>query len=118
MTMATVQTPITIRRGSAAEVARAAIEQAERDGVERARMTLRMTLRDCSELKRDPKVATDDIAFGRGGMRFLGVLVEQGGVTVSTLDRGEGGGERAPIDPAPKVKAPRKKKAAAAATVD
>ena len=48
-------------------------------------------------------------------MRYLGVLVEQGGVTVSRLDRG-GGGEvpPAPIDPPAKVKAVRKKKAVTA----
>ena len=114
--MTTADPQRAIRRGSAAEVARHAIEQAEQEGVERAKMILRLTLRDASELKRDPKLATADISFGGGGMRFLGVLVEQGGVTVSRLDRG--GGEDAtaaePIDPPPKVKAPRRKKAATA----
>jgi hypothetical protein len=106
----------TVRRGSAAEVARHAIELAEQDGVERSKMILRLTLRDASELKRDPKLATADISFGGGGMRYLGVLVEQGGVTVSRLDRGgdEDAAHAAPIDPPAKVKAPRKKKAATA----
>jgi hypothetical protein len=105
----------TVRRGSAAEVARHAIELAERDGALRSEMILRLTLRDASELKRDPKLATADISFGGGGMRYLGVLVEQGGVTVSRLDRGGGDAEpAAPIDPPPKVKATRKKKAATA----
>lgn len=104
------------RRGSAAEVARHAIEQAEQEGVDRKQMILRLTLRDASELKRDPKLATSDISFGAGGMRYLGVLVEQGGVTVSRLDRGNGedAAAAAPIDPPPKVKAVRKKKAATA----
>jgi len=106
----------TARRGSAADVARHAIEQAEQEGVERAQMILRLTLRDASEIKRDPKLATTDISFAGGAMRFLGVRVEQGGVTVSRLDRGDGeeAGEAAPIDPPAKVKAPRKKKAATA----
>jgi len=104
------------RRGSAAEVARHAIEQAEQDGVDRAEMVLRLTLRDASELKRDPKLATADISFSEGRMRYLGVLVEQGGVTVSRLDRGgaDAAAEAAPIDPPPKAKAVRKKKAATA----
>jgi hypothetical protein len=77
------------RRGSAAEEARMAIEQADEDGVKRAAMTLRMTLRDASELKRDPKVPMADISYGPDGMRYLGVVVDQGGVTQSTLDRGD-----------------------------
>lgn len=77
------------RRGSAAEEARFAIEAADADGVKRAAMTLRMTLRDVSELKRDPKVPMADISYGPDGMRYLGVAVDQGGVTQSTLDRGD-----------------------------
>jgi hypothetical protein len=77
------------RRGSAAEEARMAIEQADEDGVKRDAMTLRMTLRDVSELKRDPKVPMADISYGPDGMRYLGVVVDQGGVTQSTLDRGD-----------------------------
>ena len=56
------------RRGSAAEEARLLIDQAEADGVARAAMTLRMTLRDVSELKRDPKVPMADIAYGPDGI--------------------------------------------------
>ena len=89
MTMAHNPTQRTVRRGSAAEEARAAIEAAEADGVKRKVMTLRMTLRDVSELKRDPKVPMADISYGADGMHFLGVAVEQGGVTVSSLDRGD-----------------------------
>lgn len=99
------------RRGSAAEEARQAIEQAEADGVAREAMTLRMTLRDVSELKRDPKVATADIAFNADGMRYLGVAVDPGGVVQSTLDRGDTSYVRGalPEPPPAKVKATRKK---------
>lgn len=103
------------RRGSAAEEARFAIEQAEADGVARQDMTLRMTLRDASELKRDPKVPMADVTFGEGGMRYLGVAVDQGGgVTQSVLDRGDTSYVRgaAPEVPAAKPKATRKKAAA------
>ena len=99
------------RRGSAADEARLSIEAAEADGVARDAMTLRMTLRDVSELKRDPKVATADISFGADGMRYLGVAVEAGGVVQSTLDRGDTGFVRgAAAEPPPaKAKATRKK---------
>jgi hypothetical protein len=101
----------TRRRGSAAEEARFAIEQAEADGVARDAMTLRMTLRDVSELKRDPKVPMADIAYGPDGMTYLGVAVDQGGVTQSSLDRGDTGYVRgaAPEPPPAKPKATRKK---------
>jgi hypothetical protein len=86
-------------------------------------MTLRMTLRDVSELKRDPKVATEDISFRDGKMTYLGVFVETGGVTVSDVDRGDTGFQRgaaaaAAAAPKPKAKAapkPRAKKAVAKA---
>nr|MEA2797941.1 hypothetical protein [Phenylobacterium sp.] len=113
----------TRRRGSAAEEARMAIEQADADGVKRAAMTLRMTLRDVSELKRDPKVAMADISYGQDGMRYLGVAVDQGGVTQSTLDRGDTSYIRGAAAEAPpaKPKATRKKavkKVAAAEPVE
>jgi hypothetical protein len=98
------------------------IAQAESDGVAREAMTLRMTLRDVSELKRDPKVPMADIAYTPEGMRYLGVLVEQGFVSVSTLDRGDSGfirGAAAAAAAAPKVKPkpkPRAKKPAADAS--
>ena len=115
MTMASIDSNRTVRRGSAAEVARHAIELAEQDGIERKVMILRLTLRDASEIKRDPKLATSDISFEAGRMRYLGVRVEQGGVTVSRLERGGGDAEPAPpIDPPVKVKATRKKKAVTA----
>jgi hypothetical protein len=89
-------------------------------------MTLRMTLRDVSELKRDPKVATEDISFRDGKMTYLGVFVETGGVTLSDLDRGDTGFLRGAAAAAaaaaaakPKTKAaakPRAKKAVAKKT--
>jgi hypothetical protein len=99
------------RRGSSAEEARYLIEAADADGVKRADMTLRMTLRDVSELKRDPKVPMADISYGPDGMRYLGVAVDQGGVTQSTLDRGDTSYVRgAAAEPPPaKPKATRKK---------
>ena len=99
------------RRGTAAEEARMAIEQADADGVARDAMTLRMTLRDASELKRDPKVPMADISYGAEGMRYLGVAVDQGGVTQSVLDRGDTSYVRgAAAEPPPaKPKAVRKK---------
>ena len=99
------------RRGSAAEGARMAIELADADGVARDAMTLRMPLRDASELKRDPKVPMADISYGEGGMRYLGVAVDQGGVTQSVLDRGDTSYVRgAAAEPPPaKPKAVRKK---------
>jgi hypothetical protein len=70
-------------------VLREAIEKAEQDGVDREDMTLRLTLRDVSDLKRDRTIAIEDISFAGGVMRFLGVKVTSGGVEASTLDRGE-----------------------------
>ena len=98
------------RRGSSAEEARYLIEAADADGVKRAAMTLRMTLRDVSELKRDPKVPMADISYGPDGMKYLGVAVDQGGVTTSTLDRGDTSYVRGAVaEPVVKPKATRKK---------
>jgi hypothetical protein len=98
------------RRGSSAEEARYLIEAADADGVKRADMTLRMTLRDVSELKRDPKVPMADISYGPDGMKYLGVAVDQGGVTQSTLDRGDTSYVRGAVaEPVVKPKATRKK---------
>jgi hypothetical protein len=110
----------TRRRGTTAEEMRLLIDQAEADGVKRAKMTLRMTLRDASELKRDPKVAMEDIRYAAEGMRYLGVLVEQGGVTISTLDRGDTSfvrGAMAAAAAAPKVKPKPKPRAKSAKKV-
>ncbi len=61
------------------------IEGAEAGGLGRPEMTLRLTHADASLLKRDPELAVADISFADGVMRFLGVKVEAGGVTVSEL---------------------------------
>jgi hypothetical protein len=80
----TVQTP----SGPPAERFRRAIAQAESEGVEKAAMVLRLTRGDEAKLKRDPRVATDEISFLGGEMRFLGVKVACGSVVESALDRG------------------------------
>jgi hypothetical protein len=97
----------TRRRGSAAEEMRLLIDKADQEGVDRKLMVLRMTLRDVSELKRDPKVASEDIAYKDGQMRYLGIPVAQGGVTQSTLDT-----SGAPVEPPVAEKPAKVKKAA------
>lgn len=67
---------------------RDAIVQAQADGLGVDELTLRLTLRDKSELTRDPAVKVEEISFAGGEMRFLGVKVVAGGVPVSSLDRG------------------------------
>ena len=69
-----------------ADVFRLAIDNAVADGAKLDSMLLRLTLSDASELKRDNTLAIEDISFKGGVMRFLGVKVEPGGVTSSTLD--------------------------------
>ena len=64
---------------------RSQIEKAEADGVDRPQMILRLTHADASHLKRDPELAVSDIIFADGVMWFLGVKVEEGGVTESAL---------------------------------
>lgn len=76
-----------VRRGSPAARFRTQIEKAEAEGCARADMTLRLTLSDVSLLKRDPTLAVTDIGFVDQTMRFLGVAVEEGGVTQSELVR-------------------------------
>jgi hypothetical protein len=71
-----------------AERFRRLIAEAEGEGVERAAMVLRITLGDEAKLKRDPSVATEEISFLKGEMRFLGVKVVAGTVRESELDRG------------------------------
>ena len=63
------------------------ISTAEHEGVPAADMLLRLTSRDASALKRHPAVAEHEISFVMGEMRFLGVKVEEGGITVSVLER-------------------------------
>lgn len=67
---------------------RQAIVKAQAEGAGADDLILRLTLRDESELKRDPTVKVDEISFAGGVMRFLGVKVVAGGVAVSSLDRG------------------------------
>jgi hypothetical protein len=69
-----------------ADLFRADIEKALADGAKLNKMVLRLTLSDASEIKRDRTLKTEDISFKDGVMRFLGVKVEQGGVTTSRLD--------------------------------
>jgi hypothetical protein len=75
-------------RRSPAAVFRSQIEAAERDGTARGDMTLRLTLTDVSQLKRDMSLAVSDISYANGVMRFLDVQVAQGSVTESRLDLG------------------------------
>jgi hypothetical protein len=64
---------------------RAAIAEAEVAGTDRNALVLHLTHRDASLFKRSPAVAQDEISFLGGEMRFLGVKVEVGSVTVSAL---------------------------------
>lgn len=74
------------KKGAVAAHFREAIGKALEGGAEQADMTLRLTLSDFSELKRDNSVAIQDISFKDGEMRFLGVKVTGGGVEASRLD--------------------------------
>ena len=84
--MASPSTPP--RRGPPAAHFKRQIEAAEADGALRDDMTLKLSLNDVAHLKRDRTLAVSDITFTGGVMRFLGVKVEQGGVSESTLERG------------------------------
>ena len=64
---------------------RTAIEKAKQEGVDPSALLLRLTLSDVSRLKRDPSIATSDISFADGQMRYLGVKVAAGEVEASTL---------------------------------
>jgi hypothetical protein len=75
------------QRAVAAIHFRAEIEKAEAEGVAREDMTLRLTLNDVNQLRRDASLAVADISFAGGVMRYLGVKVEQGGVGQSVLVR-------------------------------
>ncbi len=61
------------------------IETALANGSTPDDLVLRLTLRDANLLTRDPLTPVADIQFADGVMRFLGVRVERGGVTVSAL---------------------------------
>lgn len=73
------------KRASAALYLRAEIEKAEAAGVSREDMSLHLTLNDVNQLKRDRSLPVSDISFADGTMRYLGVEVVQGGVSVSVL---------------------------------
>lgn len=79
--------PAPSRLRSPSEVFREAIERAVGEGAERDEMLLQLTLSDASSLKRDRSLAVSDISFSDGVMRFLGVKVRPGDVTVSRLER-------------------------------
>jgi len=74
------------RRGRAADHFRGEIDKAEAAGVAREDMTLRLTLNDVNQLRRDSSLAITDLSFAGGVMRFLGVKVAEGGVPQSTLE--------------------------------
>ncbi|MBL8772145.1 MAG: hypothetical protein JNK30_12250 [Phenylobacterium sp.] len=78
--------PASLKRLAPAPRFRAEIEEAEASGVSRDAMTLRLTLGDCTALKRDRELPVADISFAGGVMRYLGVKVEPGGVPESVLD--------------------------------
>ncbi len=73
------------RRGSAALHFRTEIEKAEAAGASRDDMSLHLTLNDVTELKRDRTLPVTDISFVGGTMRYLGVKIVEGGVSVSVL---------------------------------
>jgi hypothetical protein len=79
--------PAKTRRSSVAARFRGEIEAAEAEGAARKNLTLKLTLGDAHQLKRDPLVALADISFADGTMWFLGVKVQQGGVPESALER-------------------------------
>jgi hypothetical protein len=81
--------PVLPPRGSLAARFRTEIEAAESAGTAREAMTLRLTLRDASNIRRDNDIAVEDISFTGGEMRLLKVKVVAGGVDVSKLDLGE-----------------------------
>lgn len=73
-------------RNPSIEDLRAAILAAEAEGTAAAGMILHLTFRDAALMKRSPAVGLHDISFNDGQMRFLGVPVVVGSVTVSSLD--------------------------------
>ena len=63
------------------------IETALAGGASAKAMTLRLTLKDGRRLRRDDSVPLEQISYKDGEMRFLGVRVMEGGVTISALDQ-------------------------------
>ena len=76
-------------RGSLATKFCGEIEAAVEAGVARDAMTLRLTLRDASNIRRDGEIPVQDLSFTGGEMRLLKVKVVTGGVDVSKLDLGQ-----------------------------
>lgn len=68
---------------------RAAVATAEAEGVPTKNLTLHLTFRDESLLKRSPLVQVSEIAFKDGEMRFLGVKVVAAPEGVSFLEKPE-----------------------------
>ena len=79
-------------RSAAEQVAafRGAIAQALEEGVSTDSMTLRLTLGDAANLRKDRTIPIEDISFADGEMRLLGVKVVSGGITQSGLDFAQG----------------------------
>lgn len=77
-----------LQRGSLIETFRRAIEQAEQEGIKRDAMTLRLTLRDTTLIRRDSTIPVQDISFVDGEMSVLKVKVISGGISESVLDLG------------------------------
>jgi hypothetical protein len=73
------------KRRAPAIIFRREIEAAIAAGATAETLMLKLTVADASLLKRDPTLALTDISFTGGLMRFLGVPVEQGSVSVSEL---------------------------------
>lgn len=73
----------------AAAYFRTEIEKAEAAGAARESMLLKLTLSDVSRIRRDRNLSVTDISYADGVMRFLGVKVDEGGVTVSVLNAGQ-----------------------------
>lgn len=82
------KTAQTRARSAAQSVAefRGAILQALQDGVGSDDMTLRLTLGDAANLRRDRSIPVEDISFRGGEMRLLGVKVISGGIDQSALE--------------------------------
>lgn len=76
----------TVTPPSPAVLFRREIETAIAGGASAKTMTLRLTLKDSRRLRRDDAVPLDQISYANGEMRYLGVRVLEGGVTVSALD--------------------------------
>jgi len=111
-----VKPPPYIPRAPVATRFRNEIEKAEADGLSRAELTLSLTQKDVSELKRDRSVPLADISFLGGMMTFLGVNVVQGGVTTSILTHGEVANDPPVAAEAPKPKPKRQARSATRTT--